>query len=416
VVFGKVGSRVKWNDESLRPACPFCSDVVPVTSTQCPSCKKTFTWGDYDPENTPEGALNLVRLAFAYRDMNALVRALCKDDVAKVPPATTFFTSDIKEKDQAEVMSLKVFGKKIVDATHVTLVVKGDADPETEIPCVLENGKWKLVMLEIWWVRGKRKAEEGLLKAVALANASAMLKRLGSDDAVTRDDAVAKLIAMGTGIQMFVQSEMDRTTDPEVRQCCDQILVVLKADSEAALIIANEQSAGRTMVNLVTMEIFWRESDSEGNGQKDFWTGDVSGLYRALDGRGNPVKCLDLATAKADKAPLAAAKGGTPAMGAAVTAGVPVPKAGYLFQAMTRDGGGAAYQKDGPDKDSNAWENPGDYAFCAFPAEYGKTGKATFIVSGKGIVYKKDIGGKPVPAWPGDNPEKDGWVPVNAPK
>ena len=46
---------------------------------------------------------------------------------------------------------------------------------------------------------------------------------------------------------------------------------------------------------------------------------------------------------------------------------------------------------------------------CAVPAEYGKTGRNTFIINVTGMVYQKDTGGRPVTIWP--DVEKEGWLP-----
>jgi HEAT repeat protein len=65
------------------------------------------------------------------------------------------------------------------------------------------------------------------------------------------------------------------------------------------------------------------------------------------------------------------------------------PYNGYLFkmlegQSATAPGGAKKYIVDG--KMSQG------HAFAAYPAEYGKTGKTTFIVGDDGTIYKKDLG------------------------
>ena len=67
-----------------------------------------------------------------------------------------------------------------------------------------------------------------------------------------------------------------------------------------------------------------------------------------------------------------------------------VPKAGYLFADLTP-----------PDVQGKS------YAYCAYPAEYDKTGRQTFIIDQKGSVYGRDLGGKRVDAFPED---LSGWV------
>ena len=60
--------------------------------------------------------------------------------------------------------------------------------------------------------------------------------------------------------------------------------------------------------------------------------------------------------------------------------------------------------------------NPDRYGFCAYPAEYGKTGVMTFIVNQAGVRYQKDTGGKNIDQWPCEedkDPTADGWKVVD---
>jgi Protein of unknown function (DUF2950) len=74
------------------------------------------------------------------------------------------------------------------------------------------------------------------------------------------------------------------------------------------------------------------------------------------------------------------------------------PRHGYLFKEMSTLTGS---QLD--------WVN--DYALCALPAVYGKTGKRTFIISTDGTVYARDQGegGSFVTDYPTD-PSGAGWA------
>ena len=47
------------------------------------------------------------------------------------------------------------------------------------------------------------------------------------------------------------------------------------------------------------------------------------------------------------------------------------------------------------------------YAYCAYPAEYDRTGRQTFVMDLGGTVYGRDMGGKPVDTFPED---LEGWV------
>ena len=46
--------------------------------------------------------------------------------------------------------------------------------------------------------------------------------------------------------------------------------------------------------------------------------------------------------------------------------------------------------------------NPSRFAMCAYPAEYEKTGKLTFLIDENNTVFRKDTAGKPVVLLPTD--------------
>ncbi|HOX08275.1 MAG TPA: DUF2950 family protein [Planctomycetota bacterium] len=101
-------------------------------------------------------------------------------------------------------------------------------------------------------------------------------------------------------------------------------------------------------------------------------------LYATPDPGGTPVGLLDGVMANASS-PLAA-------------------KQGYYFTDMKTVGGQPIN-----------WVN--DYALCASPAIYGRTGYRTFIVSTDGTVYGKDLGaGAPPPTDYPANPMAEGWI------
>jgi prepilin-type N-terminal cleavage/methylation domain-containing protein len=179
-------------------------------------------------------------------------------------------------------------------------------------------------------------------------------------------------------------------------------------------IAANETSAAGTLKNFVTSEATWRQNDTDRNANNDYWTGDVSGFYRILDGAGNNVKIMDIAVAKADNAPLAPdGDGVAPDIGAAVNGGAASAKSGYYFQAMTTDENAGPYQMDGADADNNAWENTGDFGFQANADRYNSSGINSFIVNGDGVIWKKDNGNaNAVLVWPANDPSTLGWAKV----
>jgi hypothetical protein len=168
---------------------------------------------------------------------------------------------------------------------------------------------------------------------------------------------------------------------------------------------ANEVNASAACKAMTAHEAVFRRTDADGNGVQDYWTADVAGFYAMKDIQGRQIKYIDVAMAKADAAPL-------PGGPYAPPSDMPVPKAGYLYMAMTTDQDGKPYRMDTSPADGadNPYNNLSRYGFCAYPAEHGKDGIRTFIVNEEGVVYSKDTGGEAVMSWPGRDPTMDGWV------
>jgi hypothetical protein len=150
-------------------------------------------------------------------------------------------------------------------------------------------------------------------------------------------------------------------------------------------IARNERAASAALKQLAAAEADVRVNDRDGNAVQDFWTGDVSGLARFTGG-------LDPAIAAADACP-------------AVPRTAPaVPYHGYYFVALQADESGTPYRQDTGGTGANGARNrnPGKFAFCAYPAAYGVTGRHTFSVNEGNTVLKHDLRGRPRDAWPPD--------------
>jgi hypothetical protein len=82
----------------------------------------------------------------------------------------------------------------------------------------------------------------------------------------------------------------------------------------------------------------------------------------------------------------------------------PVPLAGYYFKVLKRfnDEGKFVELNDGTNRHEYL------YAVCAYPAEYGKTGRRTFLVDPWRTPYWKELKGKPVEDRP-QFPTREGW-------
>jgi hypothetical protein len=153
----------------------------------------------------------------------------------------------------------------------------------------------------------------------------------------------------------------------------------------------NEQEAVRALEQIATAQVTFREKDLDSNALADYWVGDVSGLYRIAEPAG-PIKLIPEALAKADMAPRHESK----LLGKPLT-DKPVPYHGYLFKVIPNH----RAVNDALEKyDAGGGVNADRYAVCAIPADYGKTGTRTYVVSEAGLVHSKDTGGKAVDYFP----------------
>ncbi|MBI5360207.1 MAG: DUF2950 family protein [Planctomycetes bacterium] len=170
---------------------------------------------------------------------------------------------------------------------------------------------------------------------------------------------------------------------------------------------SQEMGAAMTLKSLVSAEAVWQMSDTDRNGVKDYWVADMSGMYRVIDPTGNPVQCIDISFAKADASPAMESEDGVTIIGPQVSM-EPMPKNGYYYMAIPLDADGMSIATDA-DGDGCFNENVSQFAFCAYPAEYGRSGRYTYIVNESGNVWKQDTFGMPVTMWPGEDPSMAGW-------
>jgi len=194
---------------------------------------------------------------------------------------------------------------------------------------------------------------------------------------------------------------------------------------------ANEAVAMSQLRILITAESLWRQSDYDGNEQSDYWTYDISCLYRMYKADGkSTVQLIDKSLADADMAPADEKQLGedtiAPIMHRIAQGIPPTPKSGYLFRVLKLDETGQAYnqnvimphwQKIVKAKELGigieepppgiAATNDEQFAFIAVPTEYGTSGTRIFIVNQDGTIYATDPGSdakKWIEQWPGDDP------------
>ena len=157
---------------------------------------------------------------------------------------------------------------------------------------------------------------------------------------------------------------------------------------------SNEREAQSTLKTLSAAESDLKTNDRDGNKVKDFWTGDVSGLYYLPSADSKiPLKLIGQDAAEADAKPLVPLQKGT------------VAKSGYFFYALDRyegiPGPGGEYKVD-TDKSGRKVHNEKRFGFYAVPASRW-VGEHQFAINEEGVVYR-EIRSPLRTSWPFDNP------------
>jgi len=180
---------------------------------------------------------------------------------------------------------------------------------------------------------------------------------------------------------------------------------------------ANEKSAVALLKLLVSAEAIWRQQDPDGNGIKDYWTYDISCLHRMLRADGTTkVAFIPSDYARADVNTAEFGDFGESVGIEDWSDLIPEPKNGYYFQAMELDETGAPYSLEEVGETGIKAANKTKFGFVAYPAEYGQTGRQTFIVNEQGMIYaigiNPDIYGVAL-KWPGNDDSGDPYAQSN---
>ena len=141
--------------------------------------------------------------------------------------------------------------------------------------------------------------------------------------------------------------------------------------------VAREEGAILELRSYCSAQVIYHRNDWDGNEVLEYAT-PYARLYNTKDPAGTEIMLIAPA--------LAAAQG---------PAGI--PRYGYLFQDMQTLFG-----------EKIDWVN--DYALCATPAVYGKTGRRTFIVNTNGTIFGKDLGRSEFPTDYPKDPQAEGWA------
>lgn len=157
------------------------------------------------------------------------------------------------------------------------------------------------------------------------------------------------------------------------------------------VLTANERSAALYLRILCTAEADYRANDLDGNGINDFWTANLSEFSRL----GLLPKEVALADAR-PRIPLAPK---------------PVPFRGYYFEALETDYSVSPpepYQQD-TDRKSGKVHHLHKFAFIAYPATPGVTGRFVFIINDNNNLYYNHDATRQLSGWPKDDELRSVW-------
>ena len=166
-------------------------------------------------------------------------------------------------------------------------------------------------------------------------------------------------------------------------------------------ISANETSAIGTLKQFTSTEAIWLQQGPDGNGIKDYWTYDVSGLHRTLRADAlTKVAFIPLDIAQADPRSQYAQDPfgvGHNMFDGDWTLGTTriQPKSGYWFTVLDLDNlAGNPYNVNEivPGDPATLGCNHNKYGFMSIPDVYGSSGVRSFIVNEAGTIYAVDSG------------------------
>ena len=183
---------------------------------------------------------------------------------------------------------------------------------------------------------------------------------------------------------------------------------------------SNERSAAASLKSIATAQVIFLSNDLDSNLVRDYWTGDLAGLYcltsAAIPGFDDePMALIEMSLATADSAPLA--EGDAGGEYAAISRfGTQAPKAGYWIAVL--DGDNAAsddYQRiTGGTPAMGPVHNRNRFGYITFPDALGVSGGKAAIINEAAIIYRREIpvSFKPssaTPPGPVTSPEYKDW-------
>src|SRR5579883_1702391 len=149
----------------------------------------------------------------------------------------------------------------------------------------------------------------------------------------------------------------------------------------------SERPASTYLNTIASAQADFRANDRDGDGVNQFWRADIAGLYALTPGGGPAIRLIERRLAMADARPRYE-------IGAE---GERAPLKGYWFRSI-------------PGADEKTMDAGSRFAAVAYPADYPKSGKYTFIVNENNTVFRADLGhGRGIDAFPSDDELHTKW-------
>lgn len=258
---------------------------------------------------------------------------------------------------------------------------------------------------------------------------AAALDRLKAEDIEVRQKAMKDLLAMSLPALPMVEERLGKPAEgldmailkvvrdrlqatpqtwrSELRPLTAEFR--LGAAPGAGSIAENEKHAISALKSVTSAQADFRANDRDSDRVNNFWVQDLAGLYGldggtgapAKEGSANLIKLIEPGLAAADATEGRLEYPGMPS-------GDPEAFEGYYFAALKFEviGGITETLNDGKGR------NPDCFAYIAYPAEYGVTGKRSFIVNEDNTIWCRDLEGREFDTFPAA-PAALGWGKVH---
>jgi len=149
-----------------------------------------------------------------------------------------------------------------------------------------------------------------------------------------------------------------------------------------------ERPPSTALKTIASAQADFRANDRDGDGVNQFWRADIAGLYALAPSGGPAIRLIERSLALADARPVYDL----------TQPGERAPKQGYWYRAIR----GA---------DEKTLDAGARFAAVAYPADYPKSGKYTFIVDENNTIFRADLGhGKGLEGFPTDDELRTKWA------